>query len=313
MKLASIFRNRPALGRELHSLFTRLGISFENSRRLVHLIKFLKRPIASLQRTHAYVRIKNERNILIEDGFAFFTLQNIGASSKGAKKCLELWEARCKGDEFDSRLLWADKYQEITFLRNCLLPNDLNENPEILELILNKNILEAATYHLKTIPILASAQIWWSTSEATAQGNFNTGSQQFHLDQEDKRQLKVFIFLNEIHKDNGPFTFYTETDTEKIKAKTNYKRGRLDEVEIDQTSQTDNKVVLLGKFGEGLAVDTSQCLHMGSRVYKGERLVLMLHFVPYNVHLEPKGLLPGKFVDKTDLSSFQKMICVSEY
>ena len=251
--------------------------------------------------------------ILIEDGFARFTLQNIGASSKGAKKCVELWKTRCKGDEFDSRLPWATRHQEITFLRNCLLPGDLNENPEILELILNKNILEAATYHLKTIPILAGTQIWWSTSEATARGNFNTGSQQFHLDQEDSKQLKVFIFLNEIHEGNGPFTFYSETDTEKIKAATNYKRGRLDEVEIDQTSQTDNKIILLGKFGEGLAVDTSKCLHMGSRVYKGERLVLMLHFVPYNVHLEPRGLLPGQFLDKTCLTSFQKMICVSNY
>ena len=50
---------------------------------------------------------------------------------------------------------------------------------------------------------------------------------------------------------------------------------------IFETASRDDEVAVVGPPGTACVLDSSRCLHFGSRCRGGERLVLMFNFRPY--------------------------------
>ena len=118
----------------------------------------------------------------------------------------------------------------------------------------------------------------------------NIASQLFHLDHEGVSQLKAFIHLFDVGDAEGPFTFIPADATTRIVndiRRLRKKRGSHPEVESRRYSDeeiaavggTKDIVTVKGPAGTGVAVDTSRCLHLGSRVEDGAfRLCLYLQY-----------------------------------
>ena len=118
-------------------------------------------------------------------------------------------------------------------------------------------------------------------------GDGLAASQFFHLDPEGLTQAKVFINIFDVDEPEGPFTFIPADDTARILSAIRTLRrkqgkphvGRYLDEEVAAVGGADAIVRVKGPRGAGVAVDTSRCLHLGSRVQPGAfRLCLYIQY-----------------------------------
>jgi hypothetical protein len=148
-------------------------------------------------------------------------------------------------------------------------------------------LLGAATRYLGMVPYLSRVDLMYSLPRGS---DDNIASQLFHLDHEGVTQLKMFIHLFDVGEREGPFTFIPADATMRIVNDVRMlrkRRGSGQEIELrrysDEEIATVNAsadiVTVKGPVGAGVAVDTSRCLHLGSRVEEGTfRLCLYLQY-----------------------------------
>ena len=170
------------------------------------------------------------------------------------------------------------------FLRNLLTDDDLRRNPVLVDFALSDALLGMATRYLGAVPSLCRVDLVYSLPRPTAD---NIASQLFHVDPEGLTQVKFFIHVYDVGEPEGPFTFIPADETARIIAAVRALRrrqgkphsGRYLDDEIDAVGGTSSIVRLQGPTGDGIAIDTSRCLHMGSRVRPGAfRLCLYLQY-----------------------------------
>ena len=118
------------------------------------------------------------------------------------------------------------------------------------------------------MPLIGNASILVSIPNES-----EVGSQLYHLDFADEKQLKLFVYADLVTPDNGPFTFTPIAATEKAIATYGYDRGRLSIDEVRQAVGADGEIQVTGPAGTALLCDTSRCLHYGSNRNKTVRIV----------------------------------------
>lgn len=116
----------------------------------------------------------------------------------------------------------------------------------------------------------------------------------YHCDREDYRQLKVFIPIDEITPNCGPTTcvdanatklFFTHLSRQ---GSTTSLKNRFTDDEVHTYASTDEQAIV-GKPGTLGFVDTTNCLHYGSRPAKRGKYHIVLHFVtPFSSKLRDK-------------------------
>jgi hypothetical protein len=158
---------------------------------------------------------------------------------------------------------------------------DLDQNAGVVRALRDYPPLQAIMAdYLDAKPVLRNCQLWYSPNTVFEKGK----SQEYHLDGDtDLRQVKVFIAVEEVTPDHGPFTVIPAVESDKIWAK--LKNERLaqkrndkfsDEVIYARTAMRGEEVT--GPPGTTLFVDTYNCYHFGSRPAKNPRLVIYMHF-----------------------------------
>jgi hypothetical protein len=170
------------------------------------------------------------------------------------------------------------------YLRNLLSNDDLRRYPRLVDFALSDAAMGMAASYLGTIPYLNRVDLLYSIARA---GDDKVSSQLFHVDPEGLTQVKFFINVFDVGDGEGPFTFIPADDTARIIRDVNVLRqhegkphaGRYLDDEIGAVGATDTIVRVTGPQGSGVAVDTSRCLHMGSRVEPGSfRLCLYIQY-----------------------------------
>ncbi|WP_448585435.1 hypothetical protein [Thermaurantiacus sp.] len=103
-------------------------------------------------------------------------------------------------------------------------------------------------------------------------------SQLWHRDHDDPRTLKIFVYLSDVTSEaDGPFTFFPGPTSDRIGY--SIRSHRPDDAILPRAGR--EPVAKLGRAGTCFAVETSRCLHMGSRVAQGHsRLLLTLSYLP---------------------------------
>jgi hypothetical protein len=170
------------------------------------------------------------------------------------------------------------------FLRNILMDDDLRRHPELVDFVLSDKALGIASSYLGTVPYLNRIDLLYSTPR---EGEDLIKSQLFHVDPEGLTQVKFFINVFDVGEAEGPFTFIPADESARILRDIRRLRrergvphvGRYTDEEVDAVGGTRSIVSLKGPRGTGVAIDTSRCLHLGSRVAPGAfRLVLYVQY-----------------------------------
>jgi hypothetical protein len=170
------------------------------------------------------------------------------------------------------------------FLRNLLDNEDLRRFPELVDFALGDGTFGIATTYLGMVPYLNRVDLLYSVPGAT---EHRIASQLFHVDPEGVTQVKIFVNIFDTDDDAGPFTFIPAHETQRILREIRARRrrdgrphtGRYTDEEISAVGGDPSIVTVKGPAGTGVAVDTSRCLHLGSRVRPGAlRLCLYLQY-----------------------------------
>jgi hypothetical protein len=190
---------------------------------------------------------------------------------------------------------------------NILQVNDFSKFPSILNFATSDEIITLASFYLGTVPVLGDIQLWWTIANEEEES-----SQLFHIDQEDFKQFKVFIHINDVNEDNGPLTFIDAKTSKIIKPQLSNPYTRTSDDEILSKAQPRSIIKAVAPKGSAFMLDTSSCFHQGSRTRKGERIVLVLLYVPYHCIREPhKEVLTVKSLhikNKNSLTTLARMV-----
>ncbi len=159
------------------------------------------------------------------------------------------------------------------FFANVMTAADVQSCPEIMALAQHPMMFEAAAGYLGTYPKLRSVGIYVSEANST-----QVSSQMFHFDMNDLTQIKCFININDVGPDNGPFTFLPADRTKASGLP--WVGSRFEDKNVFEKVRQDELVSLIGPPGTGAFVDTSRCLHFGSRCRADRRIVIMTQYTP---------------------------------
>ena len=118
---------------------------------------------------------------------------------------------------------------------------------------------------------IKSVELYQSTPN---ENPYNSG-QLWHLDIDFAKQIKMFFMCHPTIHSNGPFTFISAQDSTTVLEETGYVPGKsLD----DRHLQGYSPIELIGDAGSLVLIDSSRCLHFGSRCASGTRTALVVQF-----------------------------------
>jgi len=178
---------------------------------------------------------------------------------------------------------------------------------KLSEFLLQDKIYSKISNYIKYKPILFDVSYMYSHKE---QYKDNSSAQLFHSDYEDYSSIKLFWNLHDITEDNGPFTFINREISSKIYSETAYSKNpsnkRLDDELIEKYEKKKNWQNIIGPKDGALYIDSTACLHFGSRLKKGSRKLVQFYFVsPYAYVLEREFF---KFFKKYDFKSEKEIL-----
>jgi hypothetical protein len=246
-----------------------------------------KRAVLAYNRRHPDTRLDRR------EGYAILQPGSLPGSNEIISLALHLFEEKKRKLEAaigPDTALHAKKW---AFLRSVLTNQDLIEHPQLVEFALSDGLLSLVTNYLGTIPHLNRVDLLYSVSHG---GEEAISSQIYHLDPEGRRQAKLFLNLRDIGPDEGPFTFIPATDSSRIIKAIKRRRstadddgellmGRYLDDEIARASGLEKAIRVMGPAGSAVLVDTSRCLHCGSRVKPGTyRLCLYIQYCSSREH-----------------------------
>jgi hypothetical protein len=229
-------------------------------------------------------------------GYCLLSPEALGDFGEVLASCRQLFASKKR--DIDAQLTgfagWTPEQQQKfstrkqSFLRYLLDDDDLRRHPELVNFALSDAMLGAATRYLGMVPHLSRIDLMYSLPRAG--GGKNIESQLFHLDHEGLTQIKHFIHVFDVGEHEGPFTFIPADATARIvrdvralrrrqKSGQDIEVRRYSDAEIAAVGGTSDIITVTGPVGAGVAVDTSRCLHLGSRVDPGSfRLCLYIQY-----------------------------------
>lgn len=206
---------------------------------------------------------------LNQNGFVIVKLSDI---SKKENFFNSINKFRVKFDKINQQNLQNVKTKK----KNYLIRYEFEYSEDI------KNIadpfIDIVTKYLGTLPILNSFGMWYSPNTS----DDLTGSKLLHRDNEDFRQVKVFIPIEEVHLNNGPLNIIDKKDSNKlyyslINKKKIYRRNQKIDDCIYENLNFNNHKILMNLENCSL-VDTCACYHFGSRKSSKPRKLLVMQF-----------------------------------
>jgi hypothetical protein len=175
------------------------------------------------------------------------------------------------------------------FLVNVLEPESLTLRSAIVQFALRDDVLAMVSRYLGLAPLMTSIAVFHSD---TVDG-VPTSSQLYHCDADDVTQVKAFVYCSDVDTSSGPLTILDARTTGHVQRRTGYRYGaRLTDDQVRTAYENPTERAILGAAGTVAFVDTSRCLHFGSRVAAGApaRLVVMIQYqTPYSF------MLPSRF------------------
>lgn len=238
----------------------------------------------------AAARRKLAASLTAPEGFDMNRIRAEGAALLPAGSLPHAREAAAAGAQLFERLSAEGRVRKPEgqrkggFLVTIAKNEEMLAIPEVASFILSDELLATASLYFGETPVLSSVHFWWSPPNETL-----LESQQYHYDGEDRTQLKVLLHVNDVSEDAGPFTYLPADLSAKIpKAKRHSER--LTDERIESIAGANAAIRVTGPAGTTALIDTSRCLHYGSRGNSKDRLVIMTQFTRF---LAPKALSPA--------------------
>jgi hypothetical protein len=312
--MAPVRKSQTLFGNRLYRMLTRrLHIPWAYSIPIVRGAKTIKSPVIHLKRRALAQRLSESgspfaNRVREADGYSLFGPDELPGARDAAAACARIYD-RLQADGS----LMEQHHNKKQHLRAIQRGEDFAGYPEISRFIVSRPVLEIAASYLGSAPILSTACLLWSIKTETI-----ISSQRYHVDGEDVRQLKLFVNAWDHTEENGPLTFYSAKATEAmIRNGNREQRLRAGDITFDDPfveagAGAEKPIACMGEAGSGVFLDTSRCMHYGSRGNRKERLMLMVQYAPHNfaregsIDLGPTDWIPIDGSDELQRLALQR-------
>jgi|TARA_R110000787_G_scaffold46417_1_gene112647 ectoine hydroxylase-related dioxygenase (phytanoyl-CoA dioxygenase family) len=202
-------------------------------------------------------------NNIDENGYAF--VENFFSKDR-LQKVIDDFEEIKENNE----LQYEDFYTEQVAhpLLNC---------QSVFDITFDSRMIEIAKNYFGCLPAITGVTLRKSKETAMKERNIPHNGQTtlFHCDKDSPRFLKFFIYLNDVGKDNGPFTYVHKSHIDKFQGwRSKY---RWSNSEIEHVYGKEKIKSITGKVGD-LVMGNTAGFHKGTKVKRGERLMLTIYF-----------------------------------
>jgi hypothetical protein len=183
------------------------------------------------------------------------------------------------------RLLAEFNPRKDTMSRGFLPPDAFELGSPYMNFALHEDVVAPISAYLGVVPILLGIDIWYAYAEHSLDSPINASL--WHLDGDDTTQVKVWIHLEDVVPEAGPLTTLDATKSEEFAEHTEYDSSveyRIPDDKINAFIGEDDLVIFDGPKGQVDFVDTSRCMHMGSRAEPGcpvRRVFFAKYVTPY--------------------------------
>lgn len=284
--------------RHLKGYSQRVGIPLRHFHHVVKALRIATAPVEYIRRRLVTRRLARRAtpgiSVPADDGFVFFEIGDVAQGRAALDSARRIAEAR-KPDCLAS-------VGSKSHLINLLEPQDFVHYPQLSALALSDTLVEAAARYLGTVPVWMGMELLYTPPNGTI-----VSSQLFHCDQADFRQVKFFINVNDVDETSGPLTFVPAKESRLAFEKLGRPEGRVEDDILFACLGSRDAVSLTGPAGCGVAVDTSQCFHYGSRENRKERIVLMIQYLTYHKPTNPCPFLPVELMHGVQLRGLQAL------
>ena len=228
---------------------------------------------------------------LIEEGFSLCDLEE--------KKILDLlstWEI-LKNKYTDNNETVKSLGKD--FFKEMLTIDDFINFPIYLDIALDEKVLNSVLTTMGLIPHLESIDILYSLPT----GELLQASQLWHKDVNDERIVKLFIYLEDCSKENGPFTFIPAKFSQNISSRLGH--YVTDKKIVESISKSEWRMVE-GVAGTAFLIDTGRCYHFGSRCLE-PRVALVITYSSGLKFMEKSRVWEG-LMDDSKLTPLQRKV-----
>src|SRR3990167_1051201 len=259
--------------------------TFNKARKYIKCCKMLRHPIDSQRRRQIARKLTHHSShaLLVSEktGYRILKPGTIPGSDQIVSKCRKLYDASLSelqkkmGQEVFAYLLLANQsgMHDVTLSSGDVY--DLTLIPSLTEFVLSPTLVEAASCYLGEVPILAGVTVYVSFPNVT-----KVGSQLYHLDKGDFRQVKFIFAITDAHEENGPFTFIPADQVSAVEKTIGAGLyTRVPDEQVYAVISKEEVVKFLGPMGSCLIIDTGRCLHYGSRGNTQFRCLLEIQYM----------------------------------
>ena len=191
----------------------------------------------------------------------------------------------------------AQKTEEANkpFLVKLSERHELTLGSPLLRFGLRRDLIATAATYLGMVPILQYAHVLYSAHAMAEPAK----SQLYHCDSDEGEQVKVFVLCDQVTPASGPLTMLSAARSQTVRDHFGYKYNqRLTDDQVYEALGSRDLVhtALVGPAGTTAFIDTSRCMHYGSRFLDttAHRLVVMLQYVtPLAFILPEEDFLSG--------------------
>lgn len=156
---------------------------------------------------------------------------------------------------------------------------DILNAPYLLGLANDPRILDVVSRFLGCKPTIGYMATWWSY----ATGLGAQQAENFHRDVDDRRFVKLFVYLTDVTPESGPHKYVLHSSPQKKLIEIR----RFEDDEVAKTFGEENIRTMTATAGEGFLEDTYG-IHKGQPVHLGHRLLFQVVYTLTPLPYAPK-------------------------
>ncbi|MBE9125276.1 MULTISPECIES: hypothetical protein [unclassified Coleofasciculus] len=178
-------------------------------------------------------------------------------------------------------------------------PEQLMEYPEIFYWGLEERLLKIAERYLG-VPV-AYDGILFTLSLADGREH---GVRVWHRDQEDRRMLRVCLYINDVDEDGGPFQYLRSKTNELLCNSIQNKYISVNDEYLQKLSlspSSDSTITCTGSAGTVIFVDTARNFHRGKPPTQLNRYAVFFTYFsrrPWHPYFCQRSVLSGQYLDR---------------
>lgn len=179
--------------------------------------------------------------------------------------------------EIENKIKSYEFKNQASHLESIEICEMFDTDSKVFRFLTSKFLIEKISNYFGCIPLLTYSSVWYSKNDRI----IDNSSQEYHLDHEDYKQVKGFLYLEDIDETNGAMNLFSKKNSRDVMKKIDYNTSPTKKRLKDNIFEKyeNEKILCDGKKGTLYLVDTSNCFHCGARKSFKSRLLLTFQFI----------------------------------